>query len=130
LLLAAVAAAVGGPAIAAVFGHAYTGAGVLLALLVIGPAAAAMTTAAGVVLTSSGHQRAAMLGSLVVADATIGAEFGLGSFAHANGVAIGSAAGSVAQAGLMAVLAWRLVGVRTWPGAAFSNVLRGLRGQS
>jgi O-antigen/teichoic acid export membrane protein len=115
VVAAVIAAAAGGPAIRVVFGGAYSGAGVLLTLLAIGPVAAAVTTGAGVVLTSSGHQRAAMLGSVVVTIATVGVEFAFGEVSDARGVAVGSAVGSVAQAVVMAVLAWRLVEVRSWP---------------
>jgi O-antigen/teichoic acid export membrane protein len=115
------AAAVGGPAIGLVFGRAYSGGGVLLALLAVGPAAAALTAGAAVVLTSTGHQRATMLGSVAVTVATLAAEFGLGSEFGARGVAVASGLGSVAQGVAMAALAWRLVGVRTWPSRGIAD---------
>ncbi|HVU61118.1 MAG TPA: oligosaccharide flippase family protein [Mycobacteriales bacterium] len=121
-----VAACVGGPAIRVVFGHAYAGGGVLLALLAIGPAAAALTAGAAVVLTSTGHQRATMIGSVAVTIATLGAEFGLGEHYGARGVAVASGLGSVAQGVAMAVLAWRLVAIRTWPSLAVADLRHAL----
>jgi O-antigen/teichoic acid export membrane protein len=120
------AAVVGGPAIRLVFGSAYSGGGVLLALLAVGPAAAALTAGAAVVLTSTGHQRVAMLGSVLVTAATLGAEFGLGSAYGARGVAVASGLGSVAQGVTMAVLARRLVGIRTWPSRGIADLRRAI----
>jgi O-antigen/teichoic acid export membrane protein len=125
-----VAALVGGPAIRLVFGSAYAGGGVLLALLAIGPAAAALTAGAAVVLTSTGHQRAAMIGSVVVTAATVGGEFALGSAYGARGVAVASGLGSVAQGVAMAVLARRLVGVRTWPSRGIADLWTALKVRS
>jgi O-antigen/teichoic acid export membrane protein len=123
----ALAAAVGGPAIGLVFGRAYSGGGVLLALLALGPAAAALTAAAAVVLTSTGHQQVTMLGSVAVTAATIAGEFALGSEFGARGVAVASGLGSVAQGVAMAVLAWRVVGVRTWPSRGIADFRSALK---
>lgn len=101
-------------AVHALFGSGFEPSVWLLLALVVGPIANALTGAAAVVLSMSGHHKANMTISVLVTAVTISAEVVLGRAFGIQGIAVASGAGTLVLNVAMAWWAYRTLGIRTW----------------
>lgn len=103
----------GRPVMEIVYGDFYGAGAVPLAVLSAGAAFAVATGSCGMVLNMTGHQRVAMVVSLVAAVATMVGVFVGGAIAGGVGVAYAAAGGIILQNLLQVVACRRVLGVRT-----------------